>query len=85
MVMLLSKDMLTTMTIPQEVMQFLHYSAITGFIIVSTLVINLNHKAFNYVLKDNAKKYWWLFVIIAVIPLSLFLYAFAFIFGKLFL
>jgi hypothetical protein len=76
--------MLTTISVPEEVMQFIRYSAITGFIIIATLLINLNHKAFNYVLKDNAKKYWWLFVIMAVIPLSLFLYAFTFIFGKLF-
>lgn len=82
--MLLSKDIFTTLVIPREVMQFLYYSAIAGFIVVATLIINLNHKAFNYVLKDNAKRYWWIFVIIAVIPLSLFLYAFTLIFGKLF-
>jgi apolipoprotein N-acyltransferase len=76
--------MFIPITIPREFMQFLHYTAITGFLIVSTLVINLNHKAFNYVMKDNAKKYWWLFVILAIIPLALFLYAFTFIFGKLF-
>ena len=64
-------------------MQFTRYTAITGFIVVATLLINLNHKAFNYVLKDNAKKYWWLFTILAIIPLLLFLYVFTFIFGKI--
>lgn len=82
--MLLTKEMVLSMEIPKEIMQFLHYSAITGFIVVVTLLINLNHRFFSYVLKDNAKRYWWLFVILAVIPLSLFLYAFTFIFGKLF-
>lgn len=81
--MLLTKEALSTLTIPREVMQFLNYSAITGFIVVTVLLVNLNHKAFNYVLKDNAKKYWWLFVVFAVVPLALFIYAFTFIFGKL--
>lgn len=76
--------MILPVSIPEELMQFIHYSAITGFIVVTVLIINLNHKAFDYVLKDNSKKFWWLFVILAVIPLSLFLYAFTFIFGKLF-
>ena len=76
--------MIFPISIPEEIMQFLHYSAITGFIIVSVLLINLNHKAFDYVLKDNSKKYWWLFVLLAIIPLMLFLYAFTSIFGKLF-
>lgn len=82
--MFLLKDIFSVVVIPQEVMQFLHYSAIVGFIVVATLLINMNHKAFNYVMKDNAKRYWWLFVIIAVIPLSLILYVFTFIFGKFF-
>lgn len=77
--------MLDPIIIPNEVRQFLHYSAITGFIVVATLVINLNHKAFNYVMKDHSKKYWWLFVILAIIPLSLFLYAFTFLFGRFFI
>jgi len=75
--------MIKEVTIPNQVMQFVHISAITGFIVVSTLVINMNYKIFNYVLKDNAKKYWWLFVTLAVIPLMLFLYTFTLLFEKL--
>jgi hypothetical protein len=74
--------MLIPIPIPEEVRQLIHYSAITGFIVFATLLINLNHKAFNYVMKDNAKRYWWLFVIIALIPLSLFLYIFSLLFDR---
>ncbi len=70
--------------VPKEVMLFLTISAITGFIITSVLIINLNRRAFNYVMQDNAKKFWWLFAILAVVLLSLFLYAFTFLFGRLF-
>lgn len=76
--------MFNSRSVPPEFTEFLRYSSITGFIVVTTLVINLNHKAFRYVLKDNARKYWWIFVLFAVIPLLLFLYAFTFLFGKLF-
>jgi len=78
------EEVINSKSIPPEFTEFLRYSAITGFIVVTTLLINLNHKTFRYVLKDNARKYWWLFVVFAVVPLLLFLYVFTFIFGKLF-
>lgn len=70
--------------IPSQFLEFLRYSSITGFIVVATLFINLNHKAFTYLLRDSARKLWWVFVLFAVIPLLLFLWAFTFIFGKFF-
>lgn len=76
--------MINPKSIPSEFTEFLRYSAITGFLVVTTLVINLNHKAFKYVLGDKSKSYWWLFVLFAVFPLLLFLYAFTFLFGRLF-
>jgi len=67
-----------------KIVQFIRFSAILGFIIFATFVINFNNKAFNYVLKEKAKKFWWLFILISIVPLLLFLYLFSIIFGKIF-
>lgn len=67
--------------IPHEILIFFRYSAILGFICVATLVINLNHNLFNKVMSDNAKTFWWLFVIISVVPLLVIIYVFNFFFG----
>ncbi|OGM25115.1 hypothetical protein A2962_02320 [Candidatus Woesebacteria bacterium RIFCSPLOWO2_01_FULL_39_61] len=65
---------------PREFLEFVRYGAITGFIAVTTLVININHKAFNTIFREKARSFWWLFVISGIIPLLLFLYAFTLIF-----
>ncbi len=69
--------------LPPELIQFFRYGAIVGFISATTLVINLNHKAFNRILGENARSYWWLFVISALIPLLIALYIFSLLFGSL--
>ncbi|MCX7928621.1 MAG: hypothetical protein N2558_02965 [Patescibacteria group bacterium] len=62
--------------------QFLKIGAIAGFIAAATLIININYKGFNYLFKDKATKYWWVFVIACVIPFLVILYMFTIIFGK---
>ena len=76
--------MLKPELVPSEILEFLRYSAIVGFISTATIVINLNNKAFKRILGENAARLWWLFVLLAVIPLFVFLYLFNLIFGQLF-
>lgn len=68
--------------IPPQMIEFVRYSAIAGFIAATTLVVNINHKIFNTFFKERTASFWWLFVISALIPLSLFLYIFSLLFGK---
>jgi len=68
--------------IPREWLEFLRYSAISGFIALSVLVINLSNKAFAKVFKENATKLWWLFVLLSLIPVLGIIYIFSRIFGK---
>ena len=67
--------------IPPEIMEFIRITAIGGFITTSTLVISLNFRAFNKVFSYNAKKLWWLFMLLMIIPLLITLYVFTLIFG----
>ena len=64
-----------------EFLAFVRYGAITGFICVSVLIINLNHKLFNTVFRDSAKRFWWLFVLISLVPFLVIIYIFNFFFG----
>ncbi|MBN1168634.1 hypothetical protein JXA63_01970 [Candidatus Woesebacteria bacterium] len=53
--------------------EFLTTAVFIGFLTVTTLFVGFNFKIFKFVFKDNVKKYWWLFLITALIPLFLFL------------
>jgi apolipoprotein N-acyltransferase len=61
---------------------FLEYSAIMGLIVTTVLIININNKAFNYVFKENSKRFFWLFMILSTIPLLIFIYLFTVLFGR---
>ena len=69
--------------IPAEFFSFLRFSAITGFLATTTLFINMHHEAFGRMFKQRASNYWWLFVLLSIVPFLLFLYIFNFVFGKL--
>lgn len=73
--------MIKTSFLPPELLTFFRYSAILGFISVSVLIINLNHKLFDTVFRDSAKKFWWLFVLVSTVPLLVIIYVFNFFFG----
>ena len=70
--------------IPPELLEFVRYSAIAGFIAATTLVVNINHKIFRKIFKENPGTYWWLFVVSSLIPLSVFFYIFSLVFGDKF-
>jgi len=67
--------------LPPELLSFFRYAAILGFISVAVLIINLNHKLFDTVFRDSAKKFWWLFVLVSVVPFLVIIYVFDFFFG----
>jgi hypothetical protein len=54
------------------------------FLAASTLFIGFNHQMFTLVMGERSRSFWWLFVIIALVPLLLVLYAFSIIFGNIF-
>lgn len=64
-----------------EISQFLRFSSLTGFIVVTTLIINLNFKAFRFVFKEKTGHYWWLFLLLALVPLGLIMFIFTLLFG----
>ena len=76
--------MFDTKLIPPQLVEFVRYSAIAGFIAATTLVININHKIFGKIFRENPRSYWWLFVISSLIPLSVFFYIFNLVFGSRF-
>lgn len=53
--------------------EFLTTAVFVGFLTATTLFIGFNFKIFKFVFKDNVRKYWWLFLLTAMIPLFLFL------------
>jgi len=62
-------------------MEFLKFSAFTGFIVSSTLLANLNFKTFKRILGDKSSKYWWLMGILMIIPLLIVLFTFSLLFS----
>lgn len=56
-----------------ELSDFLTTAIFLGFLTATTLVVGFNFKIFKFIFKDNVKKYWWLFLLTALIPLFLFL------------
>ena len=59
------------------------YGAMLGFLVATTLLINLNNKAYSRVFKTKSKSYFWFFLVLSIIPLLAFIYVFNFLFGKL--
>jgi hypothetical protein len=59
--------------IDPKLSDFLTTAVFIGFLTTTTLVVGLNFKVFKFVFKDNIGKYWWLFLLSALIPLFLFL------------
>jgi len=68
--------------LPPEVYIVFRTTAIAGFLTASVLLININHKAFKFVLKEKSKTYWWLFTVFTVVPLLVILQIFTIFFGR---
>jgi spore maturation protein SpmB len=66
-----------------KVLEVFKYGAMLGFLVATTLLINLNNKAFTSVFREHSKAYFWFFLVISVIPLLAFIYVFNFLFGRL--
>jgi hypothetical protein len=71
---------ITAKQLDPRLVEFVRFSALVGFIVTATLVINLNHRAFKSVFKEKAKSYWGLFFLLALVPLLLVFYFFSIIF-----
>jgi hypothetical protein len=67
--------------LPPEILAFFRYSAIIGFVCTAVLLINLNKTLFDTVLRDSAKKFWWLFLVVSLVPLLVIIAVFDFFFG----
>jgi hypothetical protein len=66
--------------ISNDVLSFFRFAAITGFIVTATLIINLNFKVFRRVFKEKTYRFFWLFLILAIVPLLLIVYIFTLLF-----
>jgi hypothetical protein len=73
---------LDSLQVSQALTEFFRIGAMAGFIAAVTLLINLNHKGFIFLFKDNARKYWWLFIVMCVVPFLLIIYVFTLMFGS---
>ena len=63
-----------------EISQFLRLSSFIGFMVTATFIINLNFKTFRSVFKEKTGHYWWLFLLITLIPLMVIIYLFSLLF-----
>lgn len=63
-----------------KLVEFFKFAAITGFIVTATLIININFKVFRSVFKDRTYRFFWLFLILAILPLLLIVYIFTLLF-----
>lgn len=63
-----------------QIQDALRTFALGGFLTASTLIIGINFKVFNNIFKENSRKFWWLFLVSAIIPILLVLYIFSFFF-----
>jgi len=76
-------DSETVILFIHKTLQVFKYGAVAGFLVTTTLIINLNNKAFNSVFKGKTKSYFWFFLLVSLIPLLVFIYIFSALFGKL--
>ena len=67
--------------IPVETQSVLQTIALLGFLITATLIVGLNFKIFTNIFKEKASHYWWLFLVISVVPILVAIYIYAFFFG----
>lgn len=69
--------------VPREIMEFIRYGAIAGFIATTALVINLNWVTFLFVFhKKKTKVFWVLFSFVAVLIFLILLFIFSMIFER---
>jgi len=68
--------------LPPQVYFAFRVTAIAGFVTSSVLLVNINHRAFKWVLKEKSKTYWWLFTVFTVVPLLVILQIFSLFFGR---
>jgi hypothetical protein len=71
--------------VPREVMEFIRYGAIAGFIASTAFVINLNWITFSFLFQEKTKTFWILFAFAAVLIFLILLYIFSMVFEKVML
>ncbi|MFV1917190.1 MAG: hypothetical protein ACC618_01750 [Patescibacteria group bacterium] len=62
-------------------MEFLRLAALIGFIATATLLLNLNFKVFRDVFKERTITFFWLYLLMIIVPILLILYLFSLLFG----
>ncbi|MBU0569421.1 hypothetical protein KKB40_01420 [Patescibacteria group bacterium] len=68
--------------VPREVMEFVRYGAIAGFIAVTALIVNLDYKTLSKVFREKTNSFWVVFALSAVIVFLVLLYLFTIVFEK---
>lgn len=64
-----------------QIQNVLKSVSLVGFLVTATLIVGLNFKIFTNIFKDKASNYWWLFLVISVVPLLVALYIYTIFFG----
>ncbi|QQS38903.1 hypothetical protein IPM62_06010 [Candidatus Woesebacteria bacterium] len=65
-----------------NVVTLIRLAAYVGLIFFTTVFVSLNFKTFKMLFKESTKSYWWLFLIISVIPLMILLSIFSLVFER---
>jgi hypothetical protein len=68
--------------LPPEFISFLRFSAVSGLLALTVILINFNHSKFSHVFGDRSRNLWWLFLVFSVVPLMFLLFMFNFIVGR---
>ena len=61
-------------------MNLIRFAAFAGFVVATTLFMNLNYRGFEKVFRGKTKSYWWLFIILTLIPALFTLFLFSMLF-----
>lgn len=72
--------MTDTAQVNQAGYEIIKFGALAGFIAASTILINLNYKAFNSVFQKKTKMVWFLFFVMAALPFGIMLLLFSYFF-----
>lgn len=69
-----------TESINTKLKDFVEFVAFLGFLVTATLLINLNFRGFKFVFGEKVRSYWWLFLLLTIVPLLVILYIFSLLF-----
>lgn len=65
-----------------QLANIIKFAAFIGLIVFTTIIVSLNFRVFRVIFKERATSFWWLFLILSIIPLLMLLSLFTLIFER---